>query len=74
MLLKRYYLDELKDRIRETDDAVFEAAGIKKEALLTDEGLMDRLWTFYQKNVEEYGCDEDFSYGDALKEVLNIEL
>lgn len=33
---------------------------------------MEKLWCVYQKDVESYGCDRDFSLNDAVDEVLGV--
>lgn len=53
-------------------DDVFAAAGKKKDSILEDEDIIDNLWICYQKDVEDYGCDESFSLMDSVNEVLRI--
>lgn len=73
MLLRNEYKEDLKERIRETPDDVFEAEGLSKEQILADEEIIDRLWTVYQKDMEEYECEEWWAYQDSLNEVLGID-
>lgn len=51
---------------------LFSLKDCKKEAILADETSMERLWCLYQKSVEEYDCDSDWSARDALKDVFGI--
>lgn len=74
MILKECYRDELVEFIKDTNESVFTSVGKTIETILADEQLMDRLWACYQKNVEEYGCDEKFSYQDAMKNVFGVEI
>lgn len=74
MILQQSFLDDLKDHIQATPDEIFEERGITKVDLLANKGLMDQLWSNYQKSVEEYDVDPDYAYKDALSEVLNIQL
>lgn len=73
MILNECYRDDLVDFINKTDDAVFASVGKSSQDILNDPDLMDRLWTCYQKDVEEYECDDEYAFADSLKEVLNIE-
>ena len=72
MIMKRSFLFDLKEYIRNTPDQTFQAAGLSREALLGDEEKLESLWTLYQKNVEEYDCDPWYAYGDALKTAYGI--
>lgn len=74
MILKEYYRDDLIERINNTDEAVFASVGWSRNAVLDTPDVMDQLWTCYQKDVEEYECDEEYAFADSLKEVLNIDL
>lgn len=74
MILRQSFLDDLKDHIQATPDEIFEERGVRKLDLLANKNLMDRLWTEYQKSVEEYDVDPDYAYRDALSEILNIQL
>lgn len=72
MLLRNEYKEELKERIRETPDEIFLAKGLTKEQILAEEGIMDQLWIVYQKDIEDYECDEWWAYQDSLNEILGI--
>ena len=74
MIMKYEYLDELKERIQNTDPAIFSTIGMTAKKILEDESIMECLWTFYQKSIEDYDCDADFAYQDALKENLKIHV
>lgn len=69
MILRKEYRDDLCEWIEATPDEVF----VKKEDILADEAVMDRLWTVYQKDIEEYECAAWWAYQDSLKEVLGID-
>ena len=74
MIMHQEYRDDLKDYIRNMPDAVFDcnSLGLSKEAVLSDENLMKKLWISYQKSVEEYDCDPGDALGDTMHEVLGI--
>lgn len=72
MIMKQYYLDDLKEHILSTSPAVFASVGTSADAIMTDEDVLEQLWMLYQKSIEDYDCDEVFSYWDALKEVFGI--
>ena len=67
MILKEYYRDDLIERINNTDEAVFASVGWSRNAVLDTPDVMDQLWTCYQKDVEEYECDEEYAFADSLK-------
>lgn len=73
MIMDKEYLDEMKEHIRETQDGYFSRRGLTKEAVLNDVSTMGKLWTIYQKDVEEYGCGREFSLDDAMNEVFGPE-
>lgn len=72
MIMESRYLFDLKEHIRDTSSSVFVVKNLTAAKILGDPDLMDRLWTTYQKSVEEYDVDEDYAYRDALYEVLGI--
>lgn len=75
MLMNELYLQDLVDYIEQTDASIFDGSKTSKEDLLKEgDETLEKMWGVYQKDVEEYGCDTDFSYADALKEVLGIDL
>lgn len=73
MIMQEGFLYDLKEHIRNTPEQVFQDAGLSQETVLGDGEKLDRLWTLYQKSVEEYGCDPWYAYGDALKTVYDID-
>lgn len=73
MLMKKEYLDEMKEHIKDMQEGYFTRRGLTKEWVLGDKDTMERLWTIYQKNVEDYDCDRAFSIGDAMNEVFGSE-
>ena len=74
MIMHQEYRDDLKDYIRDMPDAVFDcnSLGLSKEVVLSDKDLMDKLWTSYQKSVEEYDCDPGYAFRDTMHEILGI--
>ena len=73
MILNEEYLYEMKEHIKEMQEGYFTRRGLTREAVLKNTDTMKRLWTIYQKNVEEYGCDREFSRDDALNDVFGSE-
>lgn len=77
MLMEHQYLDDLKEWIKETDASVFDSSPVTKEELLAknseDNPYLENMWCVYQKDVDEYECDPEWAYSDALSEVLNIQ-
>ena len=73
MTLKNSYLEDMKEYIRNMDESEFTVRGTTKETVLGNKDTMERLWVVYQKDVEEYDCDTDFSLGDAVNEVLGAK-
>lgn len=74
MIMRQWYLDDLKEHIRSTDPTVFTSAGTSAETILSDEETLERLWALYQKSIEDYDCDAEYSYRDALNEVFGIPI
>lgn len=74
MIMYKEYLYDLMDYIRDMPDALFDcnSMGLSKEAVLSDKDLMDKLWTSYQKSVEEYDCDPGYAFRDTMHEILGI--
>ncbi len=69
MIMDESYKQELLAYITETPDVIFEAYNHTRESVLQH---IEELWTVYQKDVEEYECTADWSYADAMQEVLGI--
>ena len=74
MLMKNEYLDDLKEMLREEPESTFARGNTTREAVLADQDIMERLWTCYQKDVDDYDCDSTWSFQDAMHEVLGIEM
>jgi hypothetical protein len=73
MLLYQSFLEELKEKIEAMPTALFASRGLDKEAILADKDVMVQLWAIYQKSIEDYECDADWSARDALKDVFGIQ-
>lgn len=73
MLMKNEYLADVKEYIRQMPQPVFDEIGCTSEQLLNDPDKMELLWTLFQKNVEEYGCTEEWSFYDALQEAFCLK-
>lgn len=70
MLMSREYLRDMQEHIKGMDERDLIQRGTMKEKVLNDEDIMNRLWAVYQKDVQDYECDRDFSMDDAVNEVL----
>lgn len=69
MIMDQSYKQELMEHIAETPDLIFEAYNHTRESVMQH---IEELWMVYQKDIEEYECDADWSYIDAMQEVLGI--
>ena len=65
MILRREYLEDLKDLIRQTPDEDLQRFGYTRDTLLQDVNRMERLWMCYQKDME-YGAASGDAYRNAL--------
>lgn len=74
MIMHQSYKEDLIEHIQDTNEQAFLAIGLRRQDVLNDENLIERLWALYQKSIEDYDVDPDFAYQDALKDVLNINL
>lgn len=74
MILRTYFRDELIERIKKEPDETFDGTGFDKDDILNDDDTIDKLWGLYQKSIEEYDVDEDYAYGDAMHDVLGINV
>ena len=70
MIMKKEYLEDVREKIENMPPSIFENLGLKKPDILADSETMERLWTIYQKNVEDYDCEPHFAARDAVREVL----
>lgn len=68
MLMSREYLRDMQEHIKGMDERDLIQRGTMKEKVLNDEDIMNRLWAVYQKDVQDYECDRDFSMDDAVNE------
>ncbi len=73
MILRNEYLEDMEEYIRNMDESEFAKRGTTKEAVLDSRDTMEKLWAVYQKDVEDYNCDEQFSLEDAVNEVLGAK-
>lgn len=71
MIMQNEYLDDIIDHLRNMVDDDFTRRGTTRQAVLGNQNILDRLWTVYQKDVEDYDCDRDFALDDAVNEVLS---
>lgn len=69
MIMDESYRQDLLEHIAETPDLIFEAYNHTRESVMQH---IEELWMVYQKDMEEYGCTADWSYTDAMEEVLGI--
>ncbi len=70
MIMQKEYLEDMKEHIKSMNEDEFTRRGTTKEAVLNSGDIMKRLWYVYQKDVEDYDCDKEFSLGDAVDEVI----
>lgn len=73
MILRQEYLDDFKDRLDDEPETTFAGLSVTKSDIPKDDDLMTRLWAVYQKNIEEYDCDAEWSFCDAVHEVLGVK-
>lgn len=73
MILKREYLDDLKQAIREEPDDLFNKNGFSKGFILSSDDTLENLWMNYQKSIEDYDLDPATAFYDALDTVLGIK-
>ncbi len=70
MIMRREYLDEMKEHIESMKEEEFAKRGTTKEDVLGSQDTMERLWCVYQKDMEDYDCGKEFSLGDVIDKVL----
>ncbi len=70
MILNNEYLEDMKEYVKNMEESEFAKRGTTKAAVLGSQETMEKLWVVYQKDVEDYGCDAEFSISDAVNEVL----
>lgn len=68
MILKESYREDIVSYVKELPEAAF--VGITKDEVLKNEDMVECMWTLYQKYVEDYDCDEEWSQQETVKEVL----
>ena len=74
MIMKDYFLSDLKDYIRATPEGIFLNVAVNKSSLINGQDeRIEILWMKFQKSIEEYGCDAWYAYQDALFETFGIE-
>ncbi|MGN0485529.1 MAG: hypothetical protein ACI4HI_18475 [Lachnospiraceae bacterium] len=74
MILKNEYFADIKEYVAGLPEEEFTSRGTDKCSVLKNNDTMERLWIVYQKEVEEYGCDEEYALEDAVKEVLGTPI
>lgn len=74
MILDPSFRDDLMDYINQEPDVSFTLAGQNKQAVLNDDDVMTRLWTVYQKNIQEYDWQASDAYADAMADILGVEI
>lgn len=74
MIMHADFKEELVTYIEDDSDDTFALAGVTKAEVLDDEELIEQLWCFFQKDIEEHDVDPDYAYRDALFEVLDIPI
>lgn len=71
--LKEKYREDLMRRIEATPDEEFEECGYAKETI-TQECHFPDLLDCYQKDIEEFHCNPDWAYVDAMESAFGILL
>lgn len=74
MIMHADFKEELVTYIEDDSDDTFAQAGVTKAEVLDDKELIEQLWCFFQKDIEEFDVDPDYAYRDALFEVLGIPI
>ncbi len=64
MIINPSYKAELREAIREIDEVCFTKD--QKDKILSNDDLLDSAAFGFQKDVEDYGCDYDWSLNEAL--------
>ena len=64
MIINPSYKAELREAIREIDEVCFTKD--QKDKILSNDDLLDMAAFGFQKDVEDYGCDYDWSLNEAL--------
>ena len=73
MILQEQYYEDLVECINSTPDTVFWRGFQNKQTLLKNAELLDKMWTTYQKFIEQ-GVDDNYAYAFTLEEDLDIPL
>lgn len=70
MVMMNEYLSEVKEKISDLDEGTIKQAGLDPDDFKKDE-VIDQLWYEYQKQLTEYGIDDEtFAFDFAVKETL----
>lgn len=64
MIINPSYKAELREAIRQIDEVCFTKD--QKGKILSNDDLLDSAAFGFQKDVEDYGCDYDWSLNEAL--------
>lgn len=67
------YESEVIEKLKSLDDELFLAAQTSKEEVLGDEVMLYNIASDYRMGVE-FGCDEEWSFNEAIREYLKISV
>lgn len=75
MILDEYYLTELKNGLINNSKIILEKTGISDlNQIMNDQKVMDRLWYFYQKAIEDDRYSEDLALASAIKTIFGCNI
>lgn len=71
MTMDHFYRDVVESKLIDMPaDEVIPGTSLTPGQILQDSKYIDRIWYEYQKMVEEYDCDPDPAFDEALKEAI----
>lgn len=71
MTMDHFYRDVVESKLNDMPaDEVIPGTNLTPGQILQDSKYIDRIWYEYQKMVEEYDCDPDPAFDEALKEAI----
>lgn len=71
MIMDHFYRDVVESKLNDMPaDEVIPGTNLTPGQILQDSKYIDRIWYEYQKMVEEYDCDPDPAFDEALKEAI----
>lgn len=74
MILNNSYKEDIVEFVKRIPNDIFTKHSLSKDTLLADTEIVENLWLEYQKLVEEYDCDQDWSLRETVFEILKIDI